>query len=396
MPALSPTMTEGNIASWRLKEGDSFSAGDVLLEIETDKATMDVEAQDEGVVFRIMMGDGSKGVKVGNRIAVFAEEGDDLGSLEVPAEGKKSSEGGDSSKDASQQKPQENVTTQESSRPKPSAAGQGGRAQKQSYPLYPAVQALLRQNGLSKSDSERIPASGPKGRLLKGDVLAFLGQIGKEYPMKSSERLAKLTHLDLSNIQIAEAAPAPEKQVAAPKQTVEEVPELPKETEMAVPISLAAVAATQERLQNSLGISLARSAFISRASEIANEDLPPRRNQRPTSDDLFNAVLGLNAIPKPSRGHFAPRIFDNSLPTLTVAPTIPKQADIIDLLGPQPRRRNPSKATSMMSMDSESGDQESILSVTARRGEEKRATKYLERMKVILEEAPGRFLLSRD
>lgn len=53
MPALSPTMTEGNIASWKIKEGDSFSAGDVLLEIETDKAQMDVEAQDDGILAKI-------------------------------------------------------------------------------------------------------------------------------------------------------------------------------------------------------------------------------------------------------------------------------------------------------------------------------------------------------
>ncbi|KAI7207136.1 hypothetical protein KC365_g16736, partial [Hortaea werneckii] len=53
MPALSPTMTEGNIANWKLKEGESFSAGDVLLEIETDKATMDVEAQDDGILVKV-------------------------------------------------------------------------------------------------------------------------------------------------------------------------------------------------------------------------------------------------------------------------------------------------------------------------------------------------------
>ncbi|CRK35849.1 hypothetical protein BN1708_019836, partial [Verticillium longisporum] len=86
MPALSPTMTEGNIATWKVKEGDSFSAGDVLLEIETDKATMDVEAQDDGIVFKIMSGDGSKAVQVGTRIAVLAEAGDDVSQLEVPAD----------------------------------------------------------------------------------------------------------------------------------------------------------------------------------------------------------------------------------------------------------------------------------------------------------------------
>ena len=86
MPALSPTMTEGNIAKWNVKEGDSFVAGDVLLEIETDKASMDVEAQDDGIMAKIVMPDGSKGIKVGARIGVLAEEGDDISSLEIPAE----------------------------------------------------------------------------------------------------------------------------------------------------------------------------------------------------------------------------------------------------------------------------------------------------------------------
>ena len=99
MPALSPTMTEGNIATWRVKEGDSFTAGDVILEIETDKATMDVEAQDDGKLFKIMQGDGAKGVQVGERIAVMAEENDDLSSLEVPAEDKGAIKGQEAKKE---------------------------------------------------------------------------------------------------------------------------------------------------------------------------------------------------------------------------------------------------------------------------------------------------------
>ena len=79
-------MTEGNIAKWAVKEGDSFSAGDILLEIETDKASMDVEAQDDGIMAKILQGDGTKGIKVGVRIGVLAEPDDDLSTLEIPAE----------------------------------------------------------------------------------------------------------------------------------------------------------------------------------------------------------------------------------------------------------------------------------------------------------------------
>ena len=77
MPALSPTMEEGNLAKWLVKEGDQVSSGDVIAEIETDKATMEVEAVDEGTVAKILISEGSEGVKVNSVIALLAEEGED-------------------------------------------------------------------------------------------------------------------------------------------------------------------------------------------------------------------------------------------------------------------------------------------------------------------------------
>lgn len=78
MPALSPTMEEGSVAKWLVKEGDTVSSGDILAEIETDKATMEFEAVDEGVVARILIPEGTDGVKVGTPIALIAEEGEDV------------------------------------------------------------------------------------------------------------------------------------------------------------------------------------------------------------------------------------------------------------------------------------------------------------------------------
>jgi len=78
MPALSPTMEEGNLSKWLVKEGDKVGAGDVIAEIETDKATMEVEAVDEGTVAKIVVAEGSEGVKVNALIAVLAEEGEDV------------------------------------------------------------------------------------------------------------------------------------------------------------------------------------------------------------------------------------------------------------------------------------------------------------------------------
>ena len=79
MPALSPTMEKGNLAKWLKKEGDKVKAGDVIAEIETDKATMEVEAVDEGTIAKIMVAEGTADVPVNQVIAVLAEEGEDMG-----------------------------------------------------------------------------------------------------------------------------------------------------------------------------------------------------------------------------------------------------------------------------------------------------------------------------
>ncbi|MGB8621189.1 MAG: biotin/lipoyl-containing protein, partial [Paracoccaceae bacterium] len=101
MPALSPTMEEGTLAKWLVKEGDEVSSGDLLAEIETDKATMEFEAVDEGTIGKILVSDGTEGVKVNTPIAVLLGEGesaDDIG--EKPAKAEKSSASGAPSSDA--------------------------------------------------------------------------------------------------------------------------------------------------------------------------------------------------------------------------------------------------------------------------------------------------------
>ncbi|MEL7214605.1 MAG: pyruvate dehydrogenase complex E1 component subunit beta [Pseudomonadota bacterium] len=86
MPALSPTMEEGTLAKWNVKEGDTVSSGDVIAEIETDKATMEFEAVDEGVMGKILVAEGTEGVKVNTPIAVLLEEGEDASAAEGGAE----------------------------------------------------------------------------------------------------------------------------------------------------------------------------------------------------------------------------------------------------------------------------------------------------------------------
>jgi len=86
MPALSPTMEEGKLAKWLVKEGDTVSSGDIMAEIETDKATMEFEAVDEGVIGKILVAEGTDGVKVGTVIAVLAGEGEDASAVSAAPE----------------------------------------------------------------------------------------------------------------------------------------------------------------------------------------------------------------------------------------------------------------------------------------------------------------------
>jgi pyruvate dehydrogenase E1 component beta subunit len=95
MPALSPTMEEGNLAKWLVKEGDSVSAGDIIAEIETDKATMEVESVDEGVIAKIAVEEGAQGVKVNEVIAVLAEEGEDASNLDTAEKPKAENKAGE-------------------------------------------------------------------------------------------------------------------------------------------------------------------------------------------------------------------------------------------------------------------------------------------------------------
>src|ERR671910_1152594 len=86
MPALSPTMEEGTLAKWLVKEGDKVSSGDILAEIETDKATMEFEAVDEGTLAKILVPEGTDGVKVGAAIALIAADGGEASTAAAPAE----------------------------------------------------------------------------------------------------------------------------------------------------------------------------------------------------------------------------------------------------------------------------------------------------------------------
>jgi hypothetical protein len=388
MPALSPTMTEGNIAKWNVKEGDSFSAGDVLLEIETDKASMDVEAQDDGIMAKIFQGDGTKAIQVGTRIAVIAEAGDDLSSLDIPAEESTSSpalkkESKSEAQSPSQaEAPPASKSSSEATPKKPS-----GPPKKQTYPLLPSVEHLLHEHGLDHSAIDKMTPSGPKNRLLKGDVLAYIGSVASSYPAELSTKIAKLSHLDLSNIKLAppkaapKAAPAPE-QVSAP---------IIPDSEVAVPISMKAVIEVQKRIQSTLGVFMPLSTFIARATDVANDNLPRSKTQAPTADELFNGVLGLDKLSSAGvRGTFLPQI--TALSSAAPKARLPKakSIDIIDILSGNSKPKGSSLVGKPL--PGMSGEV-NVFSVTVPKGDEKRAEVFLERVKSVLESEPGRLVL---
>ncbi|CAA7266555.1 unnamed protein product [Cyclocybe aegerita] len=166
MPAMSPTMTEGGIASWKKKEGESFSAGDVLLEIETDKATIDVEAQDDGILAKIIANDGSKGVPVGSVIAIIGEEGDDLSGAAELAQ-KAASELVAQPKEAPRQEEAAPPPPPEPSKPSPSQETNAQLPTGDRIFASPIAKKIALEHGIPLA---KITGTGPSGRIIRADV----------------------------------------------------------------------------------------------------------------------------------------------------------------------------------------------------------------------------------
>lgn len=160
MPALSPTMEEGTLAKWLVKEGDVVKAGDLLAEIETDKATMEFEAVDEGTVAKLLVPEGTDGVKVGTVIAMIAAEGEDASAAAAPkAETPKAEAPKAEAKPAEAPKP----PAAPAPTPSPAPAAASGDRVKAS----PLARRIAAEKGVELS---AISGSGPNGRIVKADV----------------------------------------------------------------------------------------------------------------------------------------------------------------------------------------------------------------------------------
>jgi pyruvate dehydrogenase E2 component (dihydrolipoamide acetyltransferase) len=190
MPALSPTMTEGKLASWLKKEGDAIKSGDVLAEIETDKATMEVEAVDEGTLGRILVKEGTEGVAVNAPIALLLEEGEDKSALDKAAKDAAAAapkpEAKAEPKPEAKPEPRAEAKTEAGAAPAPpkAPAPPPRPAAPVSVPTVkvgervfasPLARRIAKDSGIEVA---RIPGTGPHGRIIRADVDAFIASGG--------------------------------------------------------------------------------------------------------------------------------------------------------------------------------------------------------------------------
>ncbi|WP_069299241.1 pyruvate dehydrogenase complex dihydrolipoamide acetyltransferase [Neptunicoccus sediminis] len=164
MPALSPTMEEGTLAKWLVKEGDTVESGDLLAEIETDKATMEFEAVDDGVIGKILIEEGTEGVKVNTPIATLLEDGEDADAAPAPKADAKPQEAEKTEK-AETAKPKDAPAAKTPSGSAPAAPKKDGER----IFASPLARRIAADKGL---DLTTLKGSGPRGRIVKADVEA--------------------------------------------------------------------------------------------------------------------------------------------------------------------------------------------------------------------------------
>ncbi|PZQ14941.1 MAG: pyruvate dehydrogenase complex dihydrolipoamide acetyltransferase [Ancylobacter novellus] len=219
MPALSPTMEKGNLAKWLVKEGDEVKSGDVIAEIETDKATMEVEAVDEGRIGKIVVGEGTADVPVNELIAILLAEGEDDSALKDAGKpkAKAAAEPAKSAPEpAKSEAPKAAAPKAEEAAPKPASNGhdKGGRVF-----ASPLARRLAKEAGI---DLSAVSGSGPHGRVVKADVEGAKASGGAKAAAPSAAKAPEAAAAP------AARAPAPQSDEAIkklfPEGSFEEIP----------------------------------------------------------------------------------------------------------------------------------------------------------------------------
>lgn len=190
MPKLSDTMEEGVIAKWNVKEGDTVQAGDIIAEVETDKATMDVEVFDGGTILKIVPGEGDA-VPLGGIIAIIGEEGEDIsGMLE---EGASSSE---EKEDVKQESSSESKKEETSAPATSSSSSDNGRVK-----ASPLAKKIAEDKGI---DLSGVNGTGPEGRIVKKDVEDFKGSGGLTKPAAASAPAPSFDSLESKEVKVSQ------------------------------------------------------------------------------------------------------------------------------------------------------------------------------------------------
>jgi len=173
MPALSPTMEEGTLARWLIKVGDTVSSGDIMAEIETDKATMEFEAVDEGVLAAIAVEEGTENVAVGTVIAMLAEDGEDVDDVSAPSGEAESSP---------ESEPEPESDAEPTPEPAPSSTPAPDADDNDYIKASPLARRIAANEGV---DLGGLEGSGPDGRIVKADVEAAIGSESTSAPVPS-------------------------------------------------------------------------------------------------------------------------------------------------------------------------------------------------------------------
>ena len=194
MPALSPTMEEGTLAKWLVKEGDAVKSGDILAEIETDKATMEFEAVDEGTIAKILVAEGTDGVKVGAPIAILAGEGEDASKAASAAP---KADTASAAPPKPLPEPKADATPKPAPPPQapvetPAAPAQPAKAEGDRVKASPLARRLAQAQNI---DLSTLQGSGPGGRIVRADIDSAVGKAPAAAPAQAAAAPALPTHL---------------------------------------------------------------------------------------------------------------------------------------------------------------------------------------------------------
>ncbi len=283
MPALSPTMEKGTLAKWLVKEGDTVESGDVIAEIETDKATMEVESIDDGTVAKILVDEGTDDVPVGQVIAVLAEEGEDVADIDV-------------SGSAAPAAPVETLAVTDepaAATPAPATAPQAAPASGDRIKASPLAKRIAKQEGV---DLAAVAGSGPHGRIIKRDVEAAktgtTQQAVAQAPAAASAAAAPAS-VDAPTYGPHDDIPFREERLSGMRKVIAKRLTESKTTVphfyLTVEVELDKLMAQRKELNNRLadeGVKLSVNDFIIRASALALKKVPAA-NVRYAGDKMY-------------------------------------------------------------------------------------------------------------